>query len=346
MEGGAAKGDAEAADRGGKGGLKTSKRDSLSQSKAPLSSMASLTNMVKRAAAAKANGDKDIPDLEDPSKNGEQEDEELAETLEDLKFLYSNERMFVKGLVCWTLLVFVWSGMIVSWEDESAENGMQNDTSAILHVYQQVGYVLSVLLLLPSLFEMGFTWMILIGEAEEPTQTLIKKIADYNLIQYAARGLVLAFFAVALSLPLLFILIVFGLPRQLCRRQDDDEDDEAAKWWSAFYRLFGLLPDALLTWSLFPLSYFILMDDSGSSAMSVITDLVAVQIFATLDDLIVQMLLRPQEGLQSLFKLYAGDTKPRRRRRPGARRASSSGSSHPATATSSSSSFSSAAKRT
>lgn len=252
---------------------------------------------------------------------GSLEDGETHVELQKLELMYSNEMMLVKGLVCWTLLVFVWWGIWVMQNDDETAQDQNQPTSAILAVYQRVGYALSVALLLPSLFEMGFTWLILVGDRQEPTMTLIKKISSYNLLEYSIRGTVLALAAVLFSLPLLLVLTVMGLPRHLCRRRFEnnltsDRMREEEEWWSAFYRLFGLLPDALLTWSLFPLSFFIIVDDSGSSAMSVITDLVAVQIFATLDDMIVQMLLLPHEGLHSLFRLYASRLKRNPIRRP------------------------------
>jgi len=236
----------------------------------------------------------------DVASRGEEED--------NSSFKYSNRMMFVKGLVCWVLFIFVWLGIFVLLDNNSGDPSQvcRFEANRNLCTFKRVAFALSASLLLPNLFEMGFTSIILIGDQKKHTLRLLERIANYGLLEYMIRGFFLGIAAVLFSVPALLVMIVCGLPSRLlraCIRSEEAPEDRRA-WWSAFNRVWGLAPDAMLTWSLFPVSYFVIMD--STTAAGVITNLVAVTVFASLDDIIVQMLLSPQQAVIFVFKLYLG----------------------------------------
>lgn len=66
-----------------------------------------------------------------------------------------------------------------------------------------------------------------------------------------------------------------------------------------------MLPDLVLTLALFPLSYFVMQ--SFNNPEEVLVNLVALQIFADLDDLFIPLLLRPRQSVGDAIQNYISE---------------------------------------
>lgn len=72
--------------------------------------------------------------------------------------------------------------------------------------------------------------------------------------------------------------------------------------FSIFYYLFLLLPDIALTIALFPLSFYVI--SSTETISDSFVNLVAVQVFAQLDDVLVRLLVLPRKSLGDIIDNY------------------------------------------
>mmetsp|Transcript_17329 Transcript_17329/g.19723 ORF Transcript_17329/g.19723 Transcript_17329/m.19723 type:complete len:316 (+) Transcript_17329:133-1080(+) len=102
------------------------------------------------------------------------------------------------------------------------------------------------------------------------------------------------------------IISLFVAPYRILKIQleNSNKDEKLAIIARLFFRiLVFMIPDLLSTGSLFLVSFLVM--DSSNSADELVVNLVAVQIFASIDDSFVQMILRPRASVASALRSYS-----------------------------------------
>lgn len=185
------------------------------------------------------------------------------------------------GLAGWAIVLLL---------DEEEEPWGCSADSEKLCTFKKVAAGVSCLLLLPFWFESNYqgfkvalSWIDDDGLEflSDDTQGLLARITG----DHDDGGLIFALF-VALFGPIFFILLVLYLIII-----DSGDLTPCEGILVLFYYIFGIMPDWILAYALFPLSVLVIL--SSQTVGEVLINLVAMQIFAQLDDILVKMIVRP-----------------------------------------------------
>lgn len=260
---------------------------------------------------------------------------------ETFKLRISGRALAVKAIVQAVLASFaVWTIVVIAKE---SNGGLLESDSETLSAFKVGAVFLSCILLLPFFVE-ACAHVYLLGAAGEhrrlwldsdtskdhrntskepsalPSLVFFKKRKNGALSidwgpyerEAADQGASLPFniftnLLIVLLAPIyvnLFGIIVFFF--NCCGCVDEDvQRGYTFATYCLFIRTFVLLPDMLLSVLLFPLSALVIL--SSQTAGEVLINIVAVQIFAQLDDILVKMVTRQDVSIAQTMLLYVDD---------------------------------------
>eukprot|EP00924_Labyrinthula_sp_SR-Ha-C_P010807 maker-scaffold_35-snap-gene-2.88-mRNA-1 protein AED:0.00 eAED:0.00 QI:168/1/1/1/0.66/0.5/4/295/368 len=238
---------------------------------------------------------------------------------EDEKFVISSSKLYFKQLITTGIIAIVAWFFVVKLEEDSKIGELfncdANDNDSIIAADEVAGdfkdggesfcYFKSVMIIVSFIFLFPFAlrtlslvlilWVSIINE-----EVLIPVSEGF----YAGQGQVYS--ALMSSNPLRRVFSTISGFRQIVVFLVTSTDGNCKKVIMVFeivWKFFiFLLPDILLTFSLFPISYFVM--HSSKSPDEVVVNLVAVQVFATLDEIFVKMLMRPREDVGETIQNY------------------------------------------
>jgi hypothetical protein len=196
----------------------------------------------------------------------------------------SNRRMrtdivLFKGLVCAVLFALVITMLVMASTDgELTWDFCGTGTDSFCQLKVCV-LMLSFLLLFPEIAAMGAqTSALMVEDSDHPT-------IKYEFLWFSCLG----FFSFLLPIFLVAMLLLNKMRGRGIR-------------WLKVVCLFTLWFEALLTWSILPLSYFVL--SSSTAVGDLVVNLVAVQFFASIDDDVCARVFRLRQHIEESKNIY------------------------------------------
>jgi len=179
--------------------------------------------------------------------------------------------LILKGVVNTVLLVFAIVSLCIA-----VDEGIENDEDKRLHALRIGGIILSWVLLLPYVVES-------LSVSATYSRGYFASEDDAERIE-ELRGLK-GFFGGILLIP----ITIFCLPFVAFEMIQEDQFRLSSILWNVGKTLVTFV-DLFLSFSLFPLAFYLLLQ--AKSVGDVLLNIVAIQIFAQLDDVFTRMVLR------------------------------------------------------
>mmetsp|Transcript_3215 Transcript_3215/g.3910 ORF Transcript_3215/g.3910 Transcript_3215/m.3910 type:complete len:216 (+) Transcript_3215:131-778(+) len=126
-----------------------------------------------------------------------------------------------------------------------------------------------------------------------------EKIIDIFLRYGSFSGMIMSFLFL-MVFPIVFMAMPIFLIIQTVKKGGPVSG--IVHFFTILYFFFLLLPDIILNIMLFPLSFLVVY--SSESVSETFVNLVAVQIFAQLDDMLVRMLVHPRKSVGMILDSY------------------------------------------